>query len=145
MKKNLKTFWKNNKELMLILVGVAIVYLILSLFEIPTCPSKVFLGIPCPGCGLSRAFMSVLRLDFAAAFEFHPAWPLVAAAIIAISVLWVLGKTRAYGIVGIFAIVILIGIYIYRVVFTEDAVVDWNFESGLIYRGYIWLTSLIKQ
>lgn len=29
------------------------------------------LGIPCPGCGMSRAMLAALRLDFAAAFQYH--------------------------------------------------------------------------
>lgn len=36
------------------------------------CVFKNFLKIPCPGCGISRAVWSALRLDFAAAFSFHP-------------------------------------------------------------------------
>lgn len=31
-----------------------------------------FLGFPCPGCGMTRAFFSLLRLDFAAAWGYHP-------------------------------------------------------------------------
>jgi len=30
-----------------------------------------FLGVPCPGCGMTRAVFSALRLDFAAAFSYH--------------------------------------------------------------------------
>lgn len=29
-------------------------------------------GIPCPGCGMTRALLAVLRLDIAAAFAYHP-------------------------------------------------------------------------
>lgn len=29
-------------------------------------------GIPCPGCGLTRAWLAAIDLDFAAAFSFHP-------------------------------------------------------------------------
>ena len=36
------------------------------------CPIRWFTGISCPGCGMSRAFISLLRLDFAAAFRYHP-------------------------------------------------------------------------
>lgn len=36
------------------------------------CPFKWFFGIPCPGCGMLRAFFSLLRLDFQKAFSFHP-------------------------------------------------------------------------
>ena len=30
------------------------------------------LGVPCPGCGMTRALLAVLRLDFAAALAYHP-------------------------------------------------------------------------
>lgn len=36
------------------------------------CPVKALTGVPCPGCGLSRAAVSLLRLDAAAAFRYHP-------------------------------------------------------------------------
>lgn len=36
------------------------------------CPVQHFTGIPCPGCGLSRAAAALLHLDFAAAFQYHP-------------------------------------------------------------------------
>lgn len=29
-------------------------------------------GVPCPGCGLSRALAALLRLDFRTALRFHP-------------------------------------------------------------------------
>ena len=37
-----------------------------------SCPLQHFTGIPCPGCGMSRAGFALLRLDFAAAFRYHP-------------------------------------------------------------------------
>jgi len=36
------------------------------------CPSMWFLGLPCPACGLSRAVLSLLRLDFGAAVLYNP-------------------------------------------------------------------------
>ena len=36
------------------------------------CPVQHFTGIPCPGCGLSRAAFALLRLDFWTAFRYHP-------------------------------------------------------------------------
>ena len=52
-----------------LLAGVSFgVYNLLDL----TCPLLYFFHIPCPGCGMSRAMMALLRLDFRAAFTFHP-------------------------------------------------------------------------
>ena len=31
-------------------------------------------GYPCPGCGMTRAVLAVLRGDLRAAFSFHPLW-----------------------------------------------------------------------
>lgn len=36
------------------------------------CPVVLTIGIPCPGCGMTRAAFCVLRLDFACAWETHP-------------------------------------------------------------------------
>ena len=35
--------------------------------------------LKCGGCGLTRAAVSLLRLDFAAAFSYHALWPVFAA------------------------------------------------------------------
>lgn len=43
------------------------------LFGIPVCPTAHILHIPCPGCGLSRASLALLRGDLALAFRIHPA------------------------------------------------------------------------
>ena len=36
------------------------------------CLFKRFLHIPCPGCGMTRAVVSLIRFDFASACHYHP-------------------------------------------------------------------------
>lgn len=36
------------------------------------CPMVMITGLPCPGCGLTRALFCLLRLDFSGAFRMHP-------------------------------------------------------------------------
>lgn len=36
------------------------------------CLFRTVLGFPCPGCGMTRALVSFLHLDFAAAAAYHP-------------------------------------------------------------------------
>ncbi|MCR4688385.1 MAG: DUF2752 domain-containing protein [Saccharofermentans sp.] len=40
------------------------------------CPFKALTGFPCPLCGTSRAFLSLLKGDIEGAFYYHPLWPL---------------------------------------------------------------------
>ena len=37
------------------------------------CPSRKYLHIECPGCGLQRSFMALLKGDFTASFKYYPA------------------------------------------------------------------------
>jgi hypothetical protein len=45
----------------------------------PFCLVRRFLGIPCPGCGMTRALSHLARGEWRAALAFHPLAPLVAA------------------------------------------------------------------
>ena len=56
-------------------LGIAIVLLLL-LGAFPTCIFKLAVGAPCPGCGLTRATLALLRLDFAEVWRVHPLAPL---------------------------------------------------------------------
>jgi len=40
--------------------------------DLPVCPLALVAGIPCPGCGLTRATLSLLHGDLQAALRFHP-------------------------------------------------------------------------
>lgn len=43
------------------------------------CPLPLATGIPCPGCGITRATAHAAHLEFGEAFRFHPLWPLILA------------------------------------------------------------------
>lgn len=58
--------------------GIAIIVIILYLFICSVifgtvCPMVILTGFPCPGCGLTRAVVSILYGDFAAGFNYNPA------------------------------------------------------------------------
>src|SRR4051812_17128000 len=40
--------------------------------RLPFCPMAAVLGVPCPGCGLSRATLALLQGDVRQALHFHP-------------------------------------------------------------------------
>lgn len=56
----------------LTLLGVLAVGALLLLVELPVCPTAALLGVPCPGCGLTRATFALLRGDVQQAYHFHP-------------------------------------------------------------------------
>ncbi len=49
------------------------VLLTVYLLDVP-CPVLTHLGFPCPGCGMTRAYLSFLRLDIRGAFSYNGAF-----------------------------------------------------------------------
>lgn len=62
---------------------------------IASCLFRRATGIPCPGCGFSRAFLALLRGDWSDVQRLHPLAPLLAlewVAIWLIAAAWAIGK-----------------------------------------------------
>ena len=57
-----------------IIGALAVILALLSLAFDSACPTYAIFGICCPFCGMTRAHLAALRLDFAAAFAYHPAF-----------------------------------------------------------------------
>lgn len=54
-----------------IIPAFVIMYILLYLLD-TTCIIKYFTNIPCPGCGLTRAYLALFKLDLYKAFHYHP-------------------------------------------------------------------------
>jgi len=65
------------------------------------CPMKNALGIPCPGCGLTRATVSLLRGEFAAAFSLHAFAPVLVLGLAAFAVAGLLPAARRESFAGL--------------------------------------------
>ena len=63
--------WKYLKRNLLFSLGYLLIVAVLWGLGVP-CLFARFFGVPCPGCGMTRAWLSVLRLDLSAAFAYHP-------------------------------------------------------------------------
>lgn len=59
---------KNNWWLLGLVAGILLFWVAMDW----PCLIRHFTGIPCASCGLSRAWLAVLRLDLRAALSFHP-------------------------------------------------------------------------
>lgn len=55
----------------LLLSALSALFAVYIYFDIP-CVFLTFLGIPCPGCGMTRAFKYALQLNFLEAFRYNP-------------------------------------------------------------------------
>ena len=75
-----------------LIVGAAIAHGGLALMGLPswTCPVRHTLGIPCPGCGLSRAMGALMHGDIETALTFHAFAPVFLISLILIGAMLVL-------------------------------------------------------
>ena len=56
-------------------LGLTLGYLafVLTMYRLGVgCLFLTRLGVPCPGCGMTRALLALLRLNFASALGYHP-------------------------------------------------------------------------
>ena len=49
----------------------SVLYLVTRVFGVTLCPIQRFFGVSCFGCGLTRGFIAILRLDLVAAVRHH--------------------------------------------------------------------------
>jgi hypothetical protein len=56
----------------LIVFGIAAPIALLMGAGAPFCPTASLLGVPCPGCGLTRATLALLHGNVSRALELHP-------------------------------------------------------------------------
>jgi len=55
----------------ILVLGITFIYLAVSNTISFGCLFKNLFGISCPGCGLTRAFISILNLDFISAIKYN--------------------------------------------------------------------------
>ena len=133
LRSTLRRLWADYRHLLAPLLAVVAIYLIFNIVGI-SCPIKFITGISCPGCGMTRALIHALRLDFASAFFYHPLWIGLIPAVIAYFWLYVKGKDRGAKILLIFCGAALIIAYVLRMFFAEGDVVVFHPEENLLFR-----------
>lgn len=75
-----------DRKFALALIGATGLHVALVSLSLPSweCPLFRLTGIPCPGCGLSRATVLLLKGDLAGSLRFHAFAPLFLIAIVAL-------------------------------------------------------------
>ena len=132
MKQKFARCLQKYQVLIIIAVAVVLFYAVMSALGI-TCPVKYLAGVSCPGCGMTRACLSALRFDFESAFYYHPLWIVMPPLAVLLIFLWAKRKKKAFCAVLVLFLLSLIGVYIYRLFYTETDIVVWEIEKGIIY------------
>jgi len=79
------------------------------------CVSQLIFGLPCPGCGLTRATLAFLSLNFTRAFQMHPLLILAWIDVALVAILIVTGKREKITITFLsLSLVAFLGVYAYR-------------------------------
>lgn len=116
LKKITSKLYADLKNSIWIILGIFLYWIISFLFFEEFCPFKILTGIPCPGCGMTRAVFLMLTGNFTESFTMHP-----------LALLWILlalyfvlcryildKKPKGAAVIGIILCVLMIPIYIYR-------------------------------
>lgn len=121
-------------------VVIVMAYLLIEAVGI-TCPIKFMTGISCAGCGMSRAWIAAIHLDFARAFYYHPLfWIIIPAGI------WILAghkmpqKVYQTGICLI--CILMLGVYIMRFFDHSQDIVVFDPMNGFFMRVIRYVLSL---
>lgn len=131
---------KNRKELLNMLSAIIAIVLVYGLFNLMgiTCPIKYVTGISCLGCGMTRAWISVLHLDFKGAFYYHPGFLLPLAALILIFLKSQYVKNinfyKFYKISMFTIIMLFVIIYVVRIAWIEGDIVVFQPENNILSR-----------
>ena len=127
------TFIKKNY---IIIIFLIIYFIITNLIFHNSCLLKLIIGLPCPACGITRAWANFIMFDFDKAFFYHPLFLIV----IPISIIILYKEDfkitkRLYNskLFWIILIILIINVYIYRfITIYPNAPFDINQNSLLL-------------
>lgn len=127
----MKALLEKYKSALIALAAVGLLLLLFLIFSIP-CPIKYITGISCAGCGMTRAWLSVLRLDLALAFEYHPLFWALPIAFVAFVLLHRFPRSAKITLSVLVTIDLIV--YLIRLIDPSCAIVVFKPSDGLIYR-----------
>ena len=127
MNTTLKRFIKN---ILVLFILIAIFYML----DIG-CIFKKLSGLSCPGCGMTRAWLSLFKGDIGKAFYYHPLfWMIIV--IPAITLIRKRISDSLFNGILICCIVLLMGCYLIRL-FGDSDIVSFNPYNSLIIKAFL--------
>ncbi len=105
-----------NKDKLITFGLIVVLVLIMYILNIP-CLFKTVFKIPCPGCGMTRAYISLLHLDFKKAFEYNPMfWSVPILFLLYIFDIKIFKKEWANTLLGVLIIVGFLANWLYKLI-----------------------------
>ena len=119
----------------ILLPAIALVfYLAVMHFSGIGCPIRFVTGIPCPGCGMTRAVGSLLHLHPGEAAHFHPLVFLLP--VCGVAFLFKERIPARWYRAGMWAVAALfVAVYVKRLLDPADSMVAVSFRDGLLFRA----------
>ncbi len=68
----LKNLWRDIYRIRIPVVMIGLYWILSSRFFGVFCPLKIFCGVPCPACGMTRALLKILQGHWREAFTMNP-------------------------------------------------------------------------
>lgn len=118
-------------------LAVVILYVFLSLTGVG-CPIKFITGISCAGCGMTRAWIHVLKLDFKGAFYYHPLFFLPPVAVILFSLKNHI-KYKIYINSMLTLGITFVTIFIVRIIWFQNEIIVFNPSDNIIFKIIRWV------
>ena len=113
-------------------------YLFLEIGLGITCPILYLTGISCAGCGMSRAWLCLLHLDFAGAFYYHPLFWIPAVGVILLP-FWNRFPQKVKKVLVLVVCILFIGVYIRRMLDPTDTIVVFHPKQGMLSKIFFYL------
>ena len=112
-------FSKKTARLLLLVFLFGVYSIVATVFLGHACPINLVFGVPCPGCGLTRAFILFFQGDFGGAFAMHPLFvtlPAIAIVCFAAFIFPRFARSRVFTAFCLITVCAFIGVYIYRMI-----------------------------
>lgn len=128
---NHKQLMKDRLRLIVMITGI---YVLFHLLQIG-CPIRFLSGIPCPGCGMTRACIAALRFDLVKALYYHPLF-FLAPVMLLLFLFDLYINERLKKILWVMIISAFLTVYLIRLFITNSAVVTIDIPSGIMIKLY---------
>lgn len=122
------------KDRMLLIIYITAIYLLLTILHIG-CPIKYMTGISCPGCGMTRAYFTLLHLDIRGAIHYHPLFFLVPLMLLLYLFDFYINPRLVKGLWAVIIVIFLIT-YLFRLFLSQNDVVEIDISRGFMLKLY---------